>query len=88
MKIVWTTVAVAVVGFGIPAYAAISSPTSQPKIGPAPAISVRSSPETTPSSVSAVVSTPASLPRINVPVVATTNSTAATAATAESQDGL
>jgi hypothetical protein len=55
MKIVWTTVAAAVVGFGIPAYAAISPPTSQPKIAPPPAVSVRSSPETTPSSVSVSV---------------------------------
>ncbi len=74
--LIWITAAVAGVGFGIPAYAAMSSQHSGPETTPSP--TVVSLPEVVrgDDAVTTVPSTPsiASVPVVNLPVVTTANS--------------
>ena len=76
---IWTTAGIAAVGFGVPAYAAVSSPHEVKQIAPTPVVTV----PTTEASATVtslddskvtVVSAPASLPTISLAVNSTSNS--------------
>ncbi|MEP7114748.1 MAG: hypothetical protein ABI862_15885 [Ilumatobacteraceae bacterium] len=79
-SIIWTTAAVATVGFGVPAVAAMATTGPVRQIAPAPVVTVGSSDDSTsstaPHTTVSVVSTPAALPTISLPVSTTANSTA------------
>jgi hypothetical protein len=58
-SLIWTTAAIAAIGFGVPAFAAISTPGSVPQIAPTPVVSVASPDNTlTSNSVETSVSVP------------------------------
>lgn len=76
---IWTTAGIAAVGFGVPAYAAISSPHEVKQIAPTPVVTVPTSVDSTTvtsldDSKVSVVSTPATLPTISLTVNSTSNS--------------
>ena len=78
-SVIWTTAGIAAVGFGVPAYAAISSPHEVKQIAPTPVVTVPTIEDnaTAPSlddSKVTVVSTPAKLPTISLTVNSTANS--------------
>jgi hypothetical protein len=69
-SIIWATAGLAIIGFGVPAYAAISSAHPRPTIAPASAVVVNSPDATTPSTHDSVsipaVGTAAVQPSITV----------------------
>ena len=76
---IWTTAGIATVGFGVPAYAAISSPHEVKQIAPTPVVTVPTTEDSATvtsldDSKVTVVSTPASLPTISLTVNSTSNS--------------
>ena len=69
-SLIWTTAAIAAIGFGVPAFAAMSSPVHTPQIAPTPVVKVASPDDTTsstsPDNSVSVPSTPqSSLPDDN-----------------------
>ena len=78
-SVIWTTAGIAAVGFGVPAYAAISSPHQVEQIAPTPALTVPTTEDSATvtsldDSKVTVVSAPDSLPTINLTVNSTSNS--------------
>ena len=76
---IWTTAGIAAVGFGVPAYAAISSPQEVKQIAPSAVVTVPTTEDSATvtsldDSKVTVVSTPASLPTISLTVNSTSNS--------------
>ena len=76
---IWTTAGIAAVGFGVPAYAAISSPHEVKQIAPTPIVTVPTTEDSATvtsldDSKVTVVSTPATLPTISLTVNSTSNS--------------
>ena len=78
-SVIWTTAGIAAVGFGVPAYAAISSPHEVKQIAPTPVVTVPTTEDSATvtsldDSKVTVVSTPATLPTISLTVNSTSNS--------------
>ena len=78
-SLIWTTAGIAAVGFGVPAYAAISSPHEVKQIAPTPVVTVPTTDDSATvtsldDSKVTVVSTPATLPTISLTVNSTSNS--------------
>ena len=78
-SLIWTTAGIAAVGFGVPAYAAISSPHEVKQIAPTPVMTVPTTEDSATvtsldDSKVTVVSTPATLPTISLTVNSTSNS--------------
>ena len=78
-SLIWTTAGIAAVGFGVPAYAAISSPHEVKQIAPTPIVTVPTTEDSATvtsldDSKVTVVSTPATLPTISLTVNSTSNS--------------
>ena len=78
-SLIWTTAGIAAVGFGVPAYAAISSPHEVKQIAPTPVVTVPTTEDSATvtsldDSKVTVVSTPATLPTISLTVNSTSNS--------------
>ena len=76
---IWTTAGIAAVGFGVPAYASVSSPHEVKQIAPTPVVTVPTTEDSATvtsldDSKVTVVSTPASLPTISLTVNSTSNS--------------
>ena len=78
-SVIWTTAGIAAVGFGVPAYAAVSSPHEVEQIAPTAVVTVPTTEDSATvtsldESKVTVVSTPASLPTISLTVNSTSNS--------------